>query len=141
MAERVSVALMASDLLTALDVQPAIGRLITDEELNAKARVAVISFELWQRLSLPRSLQNYVAIRLDGVPYQVVGVMPAEFQIPGGGSDVQVPIEIDAVYWNDRVRNRFSIIARLAKPATPASARAELQAVARTLAATVSRNK
>ncbi len=136
MADRVSVALMASNLLTALDVQPAIGRLITDEELNAKARVAVISFELWQRLSLPRSLQNYVAIRLDGVPYQVVGVMPAEFQIPGGGSDVQVPIEMDAIFWNDRVRNRFSIIARLAKPATPASARAELQAVARTLAAT-----
>ncbi|MCX6628880.1 MAG: ABC transporter permease, partial [Candidatus Solibacter sp.] len=78
-----------------LGIPPAVGRTITDEDLNpGSPNAAVISHRFWlrefggERSALGRS------VTLDGQPFTIVGVAPAGFTglIPGAGPDMWVPL-------------------------------------------------
>jgi predicted permease len=81
---RVAAVETTENLFNVLGVQPAIGRgFAVHAELFGPEHEAVISHRLWQtRFGGDRSIIGR-AIRLNGFPYTVVGIMPAGFGFPG----------------------------------------------------------
>jgi putative ABC transport system permease protein len=81
---RLQGAVVTSDLLPLLGVQPMLGRMfLPDEDKGSDTgRVVILSQPLFQkRFSADPSILNQ-AITLNGVSYTVVGVMPAGFEFP-----------------------------------------------------------
>ncbi|MDR3443917.1 MULTISPECIES: ABC transporter permease [unclassified Dyella] len=83
--EHVSGMYISHDYLQVLDIHPVLGRgLQAEEDRGSGAHVALIGYRLWQRMTggdpnvLGRTLQ------LDGVPYTVIGVLPADFERVSG---------------------------------------------------------
>jgi predicted permease len=93
--ERVSAAKVDADFFETLEVAPEQGRVfdIKDEEPGHE-QVAVISHALWQTILGARAHVLGSMLRLDGKPYRVIGVMPAEFRYPH---------KSDLAYWQRRV--------------------------------------
>ena len=125
-----------------LRVRPAVGRPFTsDHEVDGRHRVAVLSDGLWRRRfgGDPQIIGR--AVPLEGGSYEVVGVMPAEFEYPIG---VTRPTELWVPYVvpeNERIRNpnSFSIylqtIARLKPGVSLAQAQGEMDRIAANLTA------
>jgi predicted permease len=84
-----------SDLFRALRTQPALGRLFTanDDRYGAPGAV-VLSHGFWTRQfgADPNILGR--SIPLSGNPYTVVGVLPADFWIPGPVGDVYASLRV-----------------------------------------------
>src|SRR5690242_4085880 len=80
--ERLSARMMTAGIFPLLGVNAALGRTFLPEEDKAGApHVAVLSCGLWQRrFGGSREIRNQ-SVTLDSVPYTVVGVMPAGFQL------------------------------------------------------------
>ena len=80
--ERLSARMMTAGIFPLLGVNAALGRTFLPEEDKAGApHVAVLSYGLWQRrFGGSREIRNQ-SVTLDSVPYTVVGVMPAGFQL------------------------------------------------------------
>jgi predicted permease len=73
---------LSGGVFPALEVAPLMGRFFTQQEDDQQVQVAVISYSLWQnRLHAdPRVLGT--KILLDRKPYEVIGVMPRNFEFP-----------------------------------------------------------
>nr|MDQ3069581.1 ABC transporter permease [Acidobacteriota bacterium] len=89
-----------------LRVQPAVGRAFRKEnETDGHHRVAVLSDGLWRRRFGGDPSLIGKTIPLEGGAYEVVGVMPAEFEYPVGApraNDLWVPYVVPA---DERIRN------------------------------------
>lgn len=89
--ERIQTVEATPNLFSLLGARPLRGRVFKpgmDE--SGKAKIAVVSEELWRtRLGGVPSLVGGT-IRLDGVPYTVIGIMPASFYFPAGGSSTGI---------------------------------------------------
>jgi putative ABC transport system permease protein len=137
--ERVTVARATASLLPLLGVRPWRGRGFTVSEAarGGDHRVAVLSYELWQRLA-PVAAGGAVGevgaveaggggsaagaapwggiVRLDGEPLRIVGVMPAGFAVPGPGPAAMLwtPLAADRPtrLGNDD-HHRLAVLARL----------------------------
>jgi predicted permease len=69
-----------------------------DEDLPTAPRVVLIGQRLWERLfGGDRALVGR-QIEIDGVPREVVGIMPARFDLPSVHTDIWVPIGIDPAH-------------------------------------------
>src|SRR5262245_36198818 len=98
---------VTANLWTVLGVQPMLGRVFTEDEDTRGARVAVISYALWQRRfgASPDGLGH--KIMLNDSPYEVIGVMPREFYfMPARDIDIWIPTSFSAqmlraFYWHD----------------------------------------
>jgi putative ABC transport system permease protein len=114
----------------ALEVHPLIGRTITPDEDRPSARaVVVLSYDLWQRgFGGDRSIIGKTT-ELDGVPHEVIGVMPAEFDNPIFGlterPQLWVPLALPE-NGLDRTRNDIYVVARLRDGVSVIQARDEL---------------
>jgi putative ABC transport system permease protein len=124
--ERVKTLLATASLFQTLGVRPLLGRTYTDEEDQAgKPHVAVLSYGLWQRrFGGDRNILGK-QIRLDGTPYEVIGVMPNKFQIPIG-LELWVPMAWDGKGATDNTEY-LSVVARLKLGVTPQKADAEMR--------------
>jgi putative ABC transport system permease protein len=81
--ERVDGAAVSASLFPMLGVQPEIGRLFTrEEETPGRDRVVLISHALWQRRFAKDPALIGRSMRVNGVPYQVIGVLPPWFAFP-----------------------------------------------------------
>ncbi len=91
--ERVTGRQISSEMLSVLGVTPAIGRdFRPDEDREGANAVAIISDSLWKRRFGGDPSVTDKTLTLNDVPYQVVGVLPADFHyFPK--VDVFVPIE------------------------------------------------
>src|SRR5687768_17268583 len=79
-AERYSGSWVTANTFDILRVRPVIGRgFLPGEDRPGAAKVAVLSYEMWQRRFGGRSDVLNTTIRANGVPYTVVGVMPEKF--------------------------------------------------------------
>lgn len=131
--ERIRAVEATANLFSLLGARPLLGRAFTpgvDEP--GKAKVAVVSEELWQtRLGGNTSLVGST-IRLDGTPYTVIGVMPASFDFPAGGdsTDVWVLFEPTPEVANARGSHFLAVIGRLKPGMTLEQATAQLVTVA-----------
>lgn len=111
--ERVPLTTSTPSYFDVFGVRPLIGRTFTEEEAANKARVIVINNALWQSKlgGDPGILER--GITLDGVHWQVVGVMPPEFRemsVAGGW----VPLALTPAIRANRNTSFLSVIARLA---------------------------
>jgi putative ABC transport system permease protein len=123
--ERIRVARTTATLAPVMRVWPALGRWFTDAEgVPGAPRVAVLSHGLWVRRYGSDSGILGRAVTLNGVPTEVIGVMPASFAFPDSRVDVWIaePIARSMGFgiWT------FRGVARLRDGATIADARAEL---------------
>jgi len=134
---QVNAARLSGGVLPALGVMPQMGRFFTQQEDDNKEHVAVLSYSLWQsRLhGDPRVLGT--KILLDRKPYEVIGVMPRNFEfplVPGhlNSSELWIPLSLGqqelgaggAAGWN------FNMVGRLKPGITPAQAESDAQRVA-----------
>jgi putative ABC transport system permease protein len=118
-----------------LGTPPLIGRTLgpADEAQGAADRV-VISHAFWRRAF---NADPHVAGRtlsFNGVPSEIVGVMPPAFRFPAGDVDIWAPLgrELDTV----PRRSRFMLtVARLAPGVSLSSAQHEMDAISAALAA------
>jgi predicted permease len=132
---------VSASLFPLLGVTPMIGRALTADDEQQRARVVVLGAALWkQRFGGSRDAIGQT-IEIDAARWQVVGVMPDTFVFPADDVRFWAPITAHRL-WNDsEVRTprpnstrgfyaRWTVIGRLAPGASFKRAGAELTAIA-----------
>jgi putative ABC transport system permease protein len=112
-------------------VQPLLGRTwLPGEEQDGKNEIVVLSYEVWQKyFGGDRKVLNQ-AIKLDGLTYTVVGVMPAGFRFPLGTRNlIYTPRLIDHPWMQNRGSHWMRTVARIKDGVTLDEAQADLQHV------------
>ncbi len=137
--ERLTVGRVTAEFFSVLGASPAVGRLFTAGDFAPGAnKVVVVDHGLWQRRWGGDPALVGSAVILDGETVTVLGVLKRDFQSPegltGNELDVWVPFDLTAPEWQHRNLWLLSPIGRLAPGATLASAQAEMDALAETLA-------
>jgi predicted permease len=133
--EYVPVARVTSELFDVLRVEPALGRFFTAREHTfGEHRVAVLSWERWQRhfAGSPDVLGR--RIQLDGYPYAIVGVAPKGFvhPVPDHMPRAAALFRPLAVHPGDgRGGHWVQVFGRLKPGVSVAAAQAELDAITR----------
>ncbi len=129
--EEVRATLVAADLFPLLGVRPALGRnFLPDEEVPGHDRVALLGHELWQRRFHGDPGVVGRALRLNGQPVTVAGVLPAGAQYP---LDAELFLPLSRLSADDRTNRQYHIVGvvgRLRPGATFAAARAEMATLA-----------
>ena len=135
-AEQISVARISPNLFPLLGVQPLHGRIFSAEEAEQRQRLALISHRFWQT-RFGGSLDAIGAsIELDGLPSQIIGILPAGFEFARLDADVWEPHTMFPD-WEARRGARgagsWSVVGRLRPNVTFEQAQAEMSAIARRL--------
>ena len=137
-AQRLSGYMVSADFFSTLGVNPVLGRTFrSDDDQLGAAPVVVLGGGFWSREfgSAPDVLGR--ALILNGASYTIVGVIPASFSFYGHDRDVYTAIG----QWNDpsfrdrRISVSARVIGRLKPGVTMARAAADMDVVARNLAA------
>lgn len=134
--EQVPVMRCTSSLFRVLGARPLLGRTLgpADDEVKPP-QTAVISHRLWIRRYGGDSeiLQRSLVVG-NGI-FQIVGVMPRNFQFPpGSNSDLWITHDFPAAELRIRAARRYRAVGRLALEATIEMARREMDAIAARLA-------
>jgi putative ABC transport system permease protein len=128
--EQVSGLRMSSSTFDLLGVKPQLGRAFTAEEDLPGHRVVVISDALWTgRFGRRRDVIGQT-MRVNGEPYEIVGVMPPRFRFVQARHALWVPIQFTAQD-GERSAHSFSAAARLRSGVTLEAAQSELAALSR----------
>jgi predicted permease len=93
--QKILAATCSDDLFAVLGVVPVLGRpLLPGDGVPGARRVTVLGHGMWQRRfgGDPRTIGQ--EILLDGMPTQVVGVMPAGVDFPAAGTELWVPLRL-----------------------------------------------
>jgi predicted permease len=80
---------LTASMFPVLGVQPLMGRVFTPKEDDSSAPVAVLSYGMWHSRFHGDERILGRKILLDRKPYEVIGVMPRDFEFP------QVPIQLN----------------------------------------------
>src|SRR6266550_3757440 len=136
-AEKISVARVSPNFFPLLGVQPFQGRTFSDEEAARRRRLALISYRFWQTRFGGSHEAIGASIELDGLPSQIIGILPAGFEIPSlTAADVWEPHTMfpdwEAVRAARGVGSWF-VIGRLRPDVTIDQAQAEMGTIARLL--------
>ncbi len=137
-AERLSGYMISAGFFSTLGVQPILGRMFrSDDDQLGAAPVAIIGGGLWKRKfgSSPAIIGQ--SLTLNGVSYLVVGVIPPNFTFYGHDRDVYTPIGQwnDASFRDRRIVMSARVIGRLKPSVTLPQAQADMNVIARNLAA------
>jgi len=81
-------------LADVLGIHPIAGRWLTEADRRENRGVAVISHRLWQQVFGGTADAVGSMIRLEGVPREIIGVMPQGFSFPVADTDVWLPYPI-----------------------------------------------
>ena len=134
--ERIQGLLTTASFFSTLGVNAAKGRLFqSDEEQAGRNKVVVIGDSLWKRRFGSDEAIIGQTLKLNGEPYEVIGIAPANFKF---GSELGQPTEIWApiAFTQDQLqtqrwRNEFlSVVARLKPGISLELAQAEMDAIA-----------
>ncbi|MDH3272495.1 MAG: ABC transporter permease [Gemmatimonadota bacterium] len=129
---QISGASISPSVFDVVEVRPALGRGFRDEEATpGNNSVVVLSYGLWsQRFGSDPDVLG-TAIRLDGEPFTVVGVMPPRFEFPPDADAVQLwtPLAINARLFDVRAMRVYNVVGRLEPGVSVNQARAELEAI------------
>ncbi len=129
--ERVRGCRVTGDFFRALGTEAEQGRtLLPDEDQPSGGRVVVLSYGLWQRRFGSEAGILGKTVHLHGQAYEVVGVMPRDFQSPPE-AELWVPMAMDAREENLRGSFYLETVARLRPGYSLRQADAEMSAIAR----------
>ncbi|MDO8680867.1 MAG: ABC transporter permease [Acidobacteriota bacterium] len=120
---------VTAEFFDLLGVSPRLGRTFLAEESEpGRHQRVVLGHELWTRRFAADPAIVGRTVRLDGEPYEVVGVAPEGFNIPLG-AQAWAPISYDAAAWDDRRDTSLTVIGRLADGGSIDNARAEMSTI------------
>ena len=135
--ELLSVNEVSAPFFSILGVKPVLGRAFTEAEDQASAsKTVVLSYEFWRSHLGGDPSAVGRALTLDGVPFAVVGVLPAGWAFSERKADLYLPIGLhgDSPDWLDRGNHQgLRVIARLKDGTSQASAQGELDTIMRRL--------
>src|SRR5215469_5561031 len=120
--ERLDGEIVSTSYFSTFGIEPIAGRVFSpDEDKQRRAHVVVISERLWRtRFQRDRSILGQT-LRMNGLPYTVIGVMPKSFDPLLQNTDVWVPAAYDAQQIAGRDVHYLSVMGRL-KPGVKLSA-------------------
>jgi predicted permease len=116
------------DFFRVLGVSPAVGRAFTlEEDTPGGERVVILTDSLWQRRygAIPDILGQQIT--LNGQSHTVVGILPADFQLPWS-NDVFLPLRPKAGTMDGS--HNWTVVGRLKPGVTEAQAAAEMRQIA-----------
>jgi predicted permease len=131
--ERIDGAYCSANLFDTLGVPPQVGRSFrSDEDRPGAARVAIISYDLWQHRFGGAPLVHR-QIRLDSEQYDIVGVMPRNFAYPFRTVKAWVPMQTHLPRGDlqSHGNHMLTVIGRLRAGVSVEQARAEIDGIAR----------
>ena len=134
-----SGARVSPNLFTLLGVVPERGRLFTERDADARQRLALVSHRFWHSRFAGSSDILGANVLIDGLPSQIVGVLPATLEQAGLTADVFEPHTLFPDWEARRAasgRGSWFVFGRLRPDASPETAQAELAAIAQRLDAT-----
>ena len=124
---RVTRATVNAELLEALAVQPERGRWFRRDETRANGPALVIlSHELWRSAFGAREDIVGRTIEIDGLTREVIGIMPAGFDLMDNGVDVWLPLQLAPALRQFRESHFLNVLGRLKDDVTAEQAEAEL---------------
>lgn len=129
---------VSSGFFAALGARPVLGRVLQEEDFREGAgKVAVIGYGLWQRRFGGDSTLVGRALTLDGEPYIVVGILPADFDLglmySVGKRELWTPLLLQGWERNARSSAWWTVIARLGPAVSLSLARADMDRIAANL--------
>ena len=135
---QISAARLSGGVFPALQVAPLMGRYFTQKEDDQKEQVAVVSYSLWQNRMHGSPSVLGSKILLDRKPYEIIGVMPRNFEfplLPGrlNSSELWVPMSFDQqqeLGANGAAGWGFNMVGRLKPGITAAQAQSDAELVA-----------
>ena len=132
--EPVQGAVISAGFLRLMGVAPVLGRdFQTSEETRAAAPVALLSYAAWQRRYGGQASALGQTVVLDNVAYQIVGVLPRDFNLAAvGDAELWLPLRPGAQ--EDRGSHGLAGIARLKDGVDLRTAQAEMSGIAARLA-------
>jgi putative ABC transport system permease protein len=137
-AQHVDVVNASASLFSMLGTPAQLGRaFLSDEDHFGAPKVVLLSNSFWKsRFGADPKIVGRT-IQLDSVPYQVVGVMPADFSSPPfSATQMWIPLALrPEAYTSGRGGKYLNMLGRLAPSATLESANAMLATVGHRLAA------
>jgi predicted permease len=131
-AQRIDAEYVTPSYFRVLKTQPILGRAFTeDEAVQGKDRVAILTESLWREMFArdPNVLGR--DIRLSGISYSIVGVMPDTFRALSSDRKLWVPFAFTTQQTSDDARhsNNWGMIARLKPGVTTSYARQRIDAL------------
>jgi putative ABC transport system permease protein len=129
-AEELSGYAVTPNFFSVLGVSPIIGRTFSETEDRDDARVALISYSLWQRRYAADPGITSRSVLLDGANYQVIGVLPRDFVYRDRRRDFFIPIHVTPEFRALRGSHFLSVVARLKPGVTLQQASADMLAIA-----------
>ncbi|HUJ39951.1 MAG TPA: ABC transporter permease [Candidatus Acidoferrales bacterium] len=131
--ERATVVETQANFFSVLGVRPMAGRAFVEGEDQAgKNRVAILSYGYWQSHFGGQADAIGKSLELDGAAYQIVGVMPSWYLIPGT-ADAWIPIDMSAKSLGGRGEHHLRVVGRLKAGVSAGQAEADLKGIAANL--------
>ena len=128
--QRVDAAGVSWQFFPILGVQPIAGRTFTaEEDRHGAARVALLSYGLWQGSfgGAPDIVGRH--IRCDGKDCQIVGVMPPRFRFPDRNVQIWIPLALEDRLYRRHDTHFLSVVARLKPGVSVEQARQEVDSI------------
>jgi len=132
--ERLYGSQVSEDFFSLLGAAPTLGRTFVPEDFQPGTNfVVVISDGLWNRRFGGKREILGQQLRINDRGYTVVGVMPANFSYPRGGTEVWIPFVPDSESGADRGWRYLQVIALLKSGLTIQEAQSQLDVIAQRL--------
>ncbi len=134
--EQLNALAVTPSIFSTLGRGPSLGRAFTDEDAKPNAdRFAILTHAFWRSHFGADPAIIGRAIRLNGEPYIVTGVLPADYKLPVPNVPLLVPFSFTPAQMSDTSRgNEFSsMIARLRPGATIDQLNAQIQTITNAL--------
>lgn len=132
-AERYAGSWVTANTFDVLRVRPVLGRgFLPGDDLPGGPKVAVLSYDMWQKRYGGREDVLNSTIRANGIPYTVVGVMPDQFAFPNNAR-IWLPFQNDPLLAK-RDGASLEVFGRLKPGVSIDQASADFAAIAQRLA-------
>jgi predicted permease len=134
--ERIPGQRVSGNFFEMLGAVPALGRTLRPaDDAPGNEKVVVLSHRLWQRRFGGDPGVVGRPVTLNGEPYTVVGVLAPSFLFTVRDIDLAIPLAPDQDPWrhNRESSNFLRVVARAREDASPATIRADLEAIGKQL--------
>ena len=127
---RVTTAGVTPEVFEALGVRPLAGRWFARDEMRIPAApLVILSHGLWQSAFAGRPEIVGQTVDVNGIRREVVGVMPAGFDLMDNQAELFVPAALNPANRQNRGNHTLFLVGRLKDGVTRESAEAELRAL------------
>jgi putative ABC transport system permease protein len=133
--EKLPMASVSTPFFEVLGVRPVLGRAFEPgEDVVGRHRVAILGYGVWQRRFGGDGAVVGRSIMLNGLPFEVIGVMPADVAVPHGDAQMFIPLLLSTPDQPaSRTSHNFSVYARLRPGVSLAQARSEMDRIGKDL--------